>query len=264
MTPLSAIRELAGARPGTAVRGLEHALVVAAGKGGVGVSTVSALLAHGAAAAGRRALLVDAAPAGGSLRTMLGLEDEAQSGQQDFQVRDIAPRIGFAAIRPARWNGPGERQALLRRLTARYGSYDFVIIDAGATWESILSVLTAGAGRLLAVSASDRLSVVATYALIKLAHERFPELPLSVLLNRTDPAAGAVAFSRIAAGVETFLHRPVNPAGSLPDDATLRAATEAGLPPTAQEGPAAHAARLLAELLSVREARQPRTRLRLT
>lgn len=241
-------------------------LAVAAGKGGVGVSTTTSLLALGAAAAGRRTLLVDAAPSGGSLSAVLGIDVDAavSGGASAFAFHELSPRLRFTGLRPARWHGPGERQAALRRLGAHYADREFVILDAGATWDGVMAVLSAGAERLLAVSTADRLSVVATYALIKLVNERFPGLPVTVLLNHCEPAEGAAAFSRIASGVEAFLGRTVMPAGSFPSDDALRAAADAGASPMSIEGPAVHAARLLAELLSARGARRSRPPMRLS
>ena len=262
---LQALRDWVGQGSAVTADGY-RSLAVAAGKGGVGVSTTSSLLALGAAAAGRRTLLVDAAPSGGSLSAVLGVDVDAavNGGASGFAFHEISPRLRFTGLRPARWHGPGERQAALRRLGSHYAEQDFVIIDAGATSDGVLAVLTAGVERLLAVSTADRLSVVATYALIKLVNERFPGLPVTVLLNHCEPAEGASAFARIASGVEAFLGRTVTPAGTLPSDEALRATSEAGVSPMSIEGPAAHAARLLAELLSARPARRPRTPMRLS
>jgi MinD-like ATPase involved in chromosome partitioning or flagellar assembly len=170
--------------------------------------------------------------------------------------RRVARRVTIVdLIDPAALTA-AERRTALRRIAARYDNHEFVVIDAGSTSESVVAALTTGAGRLLCIGTTDRLSVVATYALVKYVRQRFAGLPISVLFNRCDPTEGTEAFGRVAAGVEEFLGATVTPAGSLPDDQTLRAAAEAGTSPEHANGPAVLAARLLAELLTARPARR--------
>jgi len=257
MNQLEALRAMVGTRPPAAHRAVPHAVVVAGGKGGVGVSTTCALIAMGAAAAGNETLLVDASPAG-TLADLLALPVQArENGAPGSPVyRRIARRVTVVDLADGAALTAAERRTSLRRIAARYDNHEFVVIDAGSTSESVVAALMAGAGRLLCIGTTDRLSVVATYALVKYVRERFAGLPISVLFNRCDPTAGTEAFGRVAAGVEEFLGATVTPAGSLPDDQTLRAAAEAGTSPELTDGPAVLAARLLAELLIARPARR--------
>jgi MinD-like ATPase involved in chromosome partitioning or flagellar assembly len=257
MSQLESLRAMVGARPPAAHRAVPHVVVVAGGKGGVGVSTTSVLLAMGAAAAGHETLLVDAAPAS-ALADVLALpspvREDAAPGSPVY--RRIARRMTIVDLTDAAALTAAERRMSLRRVASGYDNHEFVVIDAGATSESVVAALTTGAGRLLSVGTTDRLSVVATYALVKYVRERFAGLPISVLFNRCDPAEGSAAFGRVAVGVEEFLGATVTPAGTLPNDERLRAAAEAGTSPENMDGPAVIAARLLAELLIARPARR--------
>jgi MinD-like ATPase involved in chromosome partitioning or flagellar assembly len=164
-------------------------------------------------------------------------------------MRPIGPRL-LLADRPS---GDAlttvERRHALRRAASHYDNHDIVVVDAGSIGESIAAAIGAGAGTLVAVTAADRLSAAATYALVKFVVERYPGLTVTVLANRCDPADAQIVFDRIASGVTDFLGRTVTPAGSIPDDGTLRAAIEAGLTPAQGDSPAIEAGRLLAERL---------------
>jgi MinD-like ATPase involved in chromosome partitioning or flagellar assembly len=143
-------------------------------------------------------------------------------------------------------------------MATHYDEYDFVVVDAGSTAEIVSTAIGTGSGRLLAVSATDRLSIVATYALVKYVLERFGSLATSVLINRCEPAQGSDAFARIAEAVNDFLGSNIAPAGTLPDDESIRTTAEAGASLVAVDGPAVLAARLLAELLLARPVRPGR------
>jgi MinD-like ATPase involved in chromosome partitioning or flagellar assembly len=168
----------------------------------------------------------------------------------------IAPRLMFAA-QPRDVVTAIERRSRMRRLAAGFGEQPFVVIDAGASVDAINGALLAGASRLVAVTSIDRLGIAATYALIKLIGAQFPALPVSVLVNRADPADATNAFGQIATGVEQFLGCNTVFAGSIPEDATIAAAMEAGLSPTETTGSAAQAAELLANLLMITGAGRP-------
>jgi len=73
-TPNAAARERAAAGP-SPLPGVRHVIAVGAGKGGVGKSTVAALLAIGLARRGAAVGLLDGDIYGPSMPTMLGLED---------------------------------------------------------------------------------------------------------------------------------------------------------------------------------------------
>ena len=253
---IESLRAWSRTRPSATRRMVGHSVVVAGGKGGVGVTTASALLAFGAAASGRNTLLVDATPSGTQQSDLLSLSEPQDSEERNApDFRRITPRLTLAELPEAASLTIAERRSLLRRVAAHYDQYDFVVVDAGSTAEHVTAALGTGSGRLLAVSANDRLSIVATYALVKYVLDRFGTLATSVLINRCEPAQGSDAFARIAEGVNEFLGYNIAPAGTLPEDESIRTAAEAGSSLLTMDGPAVLAARLLAELLLARPAR---------
>jgi MinD-like ATPase involved in chromosome partitioning or flagellar assembly len=251
---LETLRAFSEGRP-RARRQTQHAIIVAGGKGGTGVTTVSALLALGAARSDHDVLLVDAAPSGSSTADLFAATANGErTTDQDDLLRPIGPRLTLADRPAGDALTTTERRTALRRAASHYENHDIVVVDAGAAAESIAAAIGAGAGTLVAVTSADRLSAAATYALVKFVTERYPGLAVSVLVNRCDPADARIVFDRIAAGVTEFLGRTVTPAGSIPEDETLRAAIEAGLTPAFTDGPALESGRLLAERLIRRPA----------
>lgn len=237
---LEALRAFVGERPPHAWRRVPHVAVVAGGKGGVGTSTVSALVAAGAARAGHDTLLVDASGAHPALAALLCVPAE--------DTHLAAPRLTLTTL-AAGDASPSARRAALRRLSASYGEHELVIVDAGASADGIAGAVAAGAGRLVTIATDDRLAITAAYALIKYTLGRFEDLPAALLVNRATPAVASAAFNHVAGAVEQFLGAVITPAGSIPEDATIRGVVEAGGTLATAGGAAAQAAALLAELL---------------
>jgi flagellar biosynthesis protein FlhG len=236
-----------------------RAVVVGSGKGGVGTSTVASLLAFALAEQRREVLLVDAADGHGAQHLLMGID--AELGLEALHRRHADPRDVIVRVTPtlsllpAVGGGPGaerpqpaERRALFRRIGRELDDYDVIVIDGGSRLESVLSASEAGVGVLLAVTAADRISLAATYALVKAVGMRLGERPLAVLGNRLDEASGRGAAELVDAAARHFLNRSIDYAGFLPDDACLAAGIAAGMPiqDAAAGSPAAVAMQTLA------------------
>lgn len=224
-----------GAAPASAPRGTA-VVAVGSGKGGVGTSTIAALLAATMAERGHRVLLVDAGQRLGGLHHLLGVEPAGSLGQlrggrepHDLLV-PVAERLAlFPATLDEAELRPTERRLLMRRVAALFESFELVVIDAGSSAESLVAACADGATRLLAVTAGDRISLVATYALVKLLHERAPGVRVDVVANRvTDDGADRLHDYLNGAAVR-FLSRTVPFAGAIPEDPDFGSALAAGL-----------------------------------
>ncbi len=238
---LDALRAFVGDRPAHASRRIPRVVVFAGGKGGVGTSTVSALVAAGAARAGHETLLVDASGGHPALATLLCVPADG--------LQSAAPRLTLATLAADETASPSARRASLRRLTARYAGHDLVILDAGSSADGVCAAAAAGAGRLIAVTTDDRLAITAAYALIKYTLDRYEDLPAALLVNGTTPSVASAAYGQVATAVERFLDSAIAPAGSIPFDPAIRESVAAGTSLAPGAGAAAHAASLLAELL---------------
>jgi len=250
---LDSLRRYLVGRPAVAGSGRGNVVIVAAGKGGVGVSTVAALLAAGAAGAGARTLLVDAADGGSTLALLLGLPAapglEALRGAATLAdvAAPLAAGLSFLGAATDLADGvallAAERRALQRRAAAEFGAFDLVVIDAGSRLRAVLDAGEGGAARVLAVTGAERVTCAAAYALVKTLEERAPSVRVDLVVNRGD---GAAAYAAVWGAATCFLRREIALAGVIPEDPVVAAAANAGsgLAPL-MAGEAGTAARLL-------------------
>jgi len=227
---------LAGGRSATGVASRTTVVAVGGGKGGVGTSTVAALLACTMAEEGHRVLLVDAGQQLGGLHHLLGVEPRASLGQLRGEREPhelLVPVADNLALFPASVGGealrPTERRLLMRRVISLYDGYELVVVDAGSSAESLVTACADGASRLLAVTAGDRVSLVATYAVVKLLHERAPSVRVDIVANRVDDEGAGRLHDYLNAASVRFLSRTVSYAGSIPDDPDFASALAAGM-----------------------------------
>ena len=212
-------------------------VVVGAGKGGVGTSTVAALLAS-TMSEHRSVLLVETGQQLGAVHHMLGVDpvrtlDDLRAGRATpeellIPVADRLTLLSAHSPPTAELLSAAERKLLFRRTTALYERYQLVVVDAGSTVDSIVTAC-ADSSRFLAVTATDRIAVVSTYALIKLLHLRCPAVALEIVANRCDDDVALRTIDSLTEACEKFLGRPVDFAGAVPDDPNFASALAAGL-----------------------------------
>jgi flagellar biosynthesis protein FlhG len=212
------------------------AVVVGSGKGGVGKSVVSLLLAAALAARGRRVLLLDGAQNMANLHVLLGVRSGARI--EDLLGGAVSPPHMVQQVAPNLWLLPGEsgnealyamepvdRARVQHRLSELYDAFDTVVVDTAAGIESVVRVASMGATRLLVVTAPEPTALTDAYALMKIVNRQIPGLPMDIVVNRClDADEGRDAFVRLATACERFLRRGVRYAGALPEDQALRLA----------------------------------------
>lgn len=206
--------------------GPPHVIGVVSGRGGVGVSLVSALLAIRSANAGLRTLLVDAEPWMEVQRVWLGQPrgstlDELKGSDMDAEslVRVVHGQLELLSLGAAETLSR-ERRSLLRRIPPLFSDRDIVVVDAGSRLEGLERVFDLRVGSVLVVSGSDAVGLAATHAMIKAVAGK-GEVPTAVLFNRLTEAEAASAGSVLTEGAVRFLRREVDIVGSLPDDRAL-------------------------------------------
>jgi MinD-like ATPase involved in chromosome partitioning or flagellar assembly len=240
---LDAMRASIGTRTRTPMRDATGpvVLVLASGRGGSGTTLASALLALAAAGDGHRTLLIDGDELVGPHALLLGVEPtarwpELRGGALDATqlALPIASTLSLVAGGLAGDSlTAAERRICFARLQTIAATYALVVIDAGSRLDTVLAALEGARSttRLVVVAAGqDPIALASSYALLKAAHARHPQLPMDVLANRLDDSAAVRVADTIAQGAEQFLGRAVAFAGALPHDTALDAALRAGMP----------------------------------
>lgn len=206
--------------------GPPHVIGVLSGRGGVGVSLVSALLAIRSANAGLRTLLVDAEPWMEVQRVWLGQPpgatlDELRGTDTDAEslVRRVHGQLELLSLGAAETLSR-ERRALLRRVPPLFTDRDIVVVDAGSRLEGLQRVFDLKVGSVLIVSGADAVGLASTHAMLKALAGK-GDLPAAVLFNRLTEAEATSAASVLCEGAVRFLRREVHVAGSLPDDRSV-------------------------------------------
>jgi flagellar biosynthesis protein FlhG len=212
------------------------ALVIGSGKGGVGKSVVSLLLASRLALEGRRVLLVDGSQNLGNLHVLLGIERPATLEQ--LLNETVQPRELLLPVQEQLWLLPADsggeslyalpavdRARLHYRLSGLYDEFDTVIIDAGAGLESVVRVATMRATRLIVLTVPEPAALTDAYATIKIVAAQVSDLPIDVLVNRVVEAhEGPETFERLATAARRFLQRELGYLGALWEDSEIRRA----------------------------------------
>ncbi|MDD2642902.1 MAG: Mrp/NBP35 family ATP-binding protein [Bacteroidales bacterium] len=124
-----------------ALPNIQHIIVVASGKGGVGKSTIAANLAVSLSRQGYRTALVDADLYGPSIPLMFGIQEErprliSRDNKEIFSpvikygVKIISIGFFLSPDRSLIWRGPLVTNALLQLFTnTEWGEIDYMIVD---------------------------------------------------------------------------------------------------------------------------------------
>lgn len=237
-----------------------RSIAVLGGRGGAGASVLAAALAHTAARASLRTLLVDADPLGGGLDLLLGWEAldglrwpelAAARGRVDAPslVRALPGRGALALLSWARGEGPRDVpvEAMSAALDAGRRGRDVVVLDLPRHLPRSAAIALAAADRaVLVVPAQLRATAAAArVAALAAAHHQ----ALEVVVR--GPAPGRLT----ALDVAQALGLPL--AGTLGAEPGLAGALERGRAPGANaRGPLAALCRQLLDDLTGRAARR--------
>jgi flagellar biosynthesis protein FlhG len=210
---------------------MRDVIVIGSGKGGVGKSVMSILLASALADAGERILLFDGDQNLANLHVLLGITpsvlpdaDMALPGASLTQVSgNLWLLPGASGAETLQGLGAADRSRLHHRQLRFAEGFDRVIVDAGAGLDSIMRAVTMEASRLVVLTVNEPAALTDAYAVIKLVSRQAPSLPLDILVNQTnDPADGRLAYERLATACERFLRRGIRHLGTVPHDPAIR------------------------------------------
>ena len=236
----------------TSQRTKKTLIAVASGKGGVGKSTVSANLAIGLQALGRRVGLVDADIYGPSQPKLMGVEGSRPTAK-DKLLEPVATPYGVpllsmgqlvAADQAIAWRGPMAAGALGQLIDADWAAQDTLVIDLPpGTGDVQLTMIQKHkpAGAVIVSTPQDLALIDARRAIDLFAKAGVPIIGLvENMAGYACPHCGEVSDPFGRGGAEAAAAElGIDFLGRIPLDIAIRSASDAGTPPAARNGPEA-------------------------
>jgi ATP-binding protein involved in chromosome partitioning len=227
-------------------------IAIGSGKGGVGKSTVAANLAIALARSGRKVGLIDADVYGPSQPTLLGSEARP-TAEEDRLIPVEAHGLKFLSLgqlvapgHALAWRGPMATGALARLIEADWGDAELLVVDLPpGTGDVQLSLIQKSRpdGAVIESTPQDLSLIDATRAIDLFRKMHVPILGIIENMagyvcphcgEGSDPfGSGGAEAAAADVGVPFLGRLPLSPA--------VRAASDAGHPPAAGEGPEAAA-----------------------
>jgi ATP-binding protein involved in chromosome partitioning len=253
----ASVRAAASGLPGVATvrialtsqRSTRLSIAVASGKGGVGKSTMSANLAIGLAARGRRVGLVDADIYGPSQPKLMGVEDAKPTARnkvlQPVDTPSGVPMLSMgmlvAADQAIAWRGPMAAGALQQMLDANWGDADTLVLDLPpGTGDVQLTMIQKyrPAGAVIVSTPQDLALIDAKRAIDLFVKAGVPIIGLvENMAGYVCPSCGDVSDPFGSGGAEAAAATLGLPfLGRIPLDMRVRIASDAGRPPVSADG----------------------------
>ena len=251
-------------------RAERRVVAVGSGKGGVGKSTLAANLAVALARMGKRVGMIDADIYGPSQPTLLNAHERPMAEKQKLiPVEGHGVRLlSIGQLVPAgqalAWRGPMASKALAQLIEGEWGDTEILLVDLPpGTGDVQLSLVQQARpdGAVIVSTPQDLALIDATRAIDLFGKTGVPILGLiENMAGYACPHCGETSDPFGSGGAEAAA-RAMDIAflGRLPLSASLRAASDAGTPPAADEGPAADAFAAIALKLLEALDTQPRS-----
>ncbi|WP_425614052.1 MinD/ParA family protein [Anatilimnocola sp. NA78] len=252
-------------------------IVIAGGKPGLGVTTLSVNLAVALARHGLRTVLIDADMQQAEAAELCGCAASPNLGEVLASRRDIhevlqrgpggiqlVPGVPTDASRTA--CSPKAQQRFLRQLNSLGKHVDMVVVDAGNSPTDLARQLWTAADEVLLVTSPDVVAVMDSYAAVKTMFTPGGASPrLRLIVNQAEGAAEAAdVFRRIDQSCQRFLGVSLELASDLPGDLQARQAARHGVPVLllAPQSPLSRSIDQLADSLLATDEEQPPVEIR--
>lgn len=217
-------------------------IAIASGKGGVGKSNVALNFSLELLNNGKKVLLIDLDIGMGNLDILLGLETTttiADMLTESLSVHDIIKTgphgLAYAAAGSALNEfvelDQRDKDYFFQEYEELIHLYDYIIFDmgAGAAYATLSFVLAAN--ECIVVTTPEPTSITDAYGLIKHIANNRPDMPISVIMNRSaTPKTGEQALERFRKVISQFLNIEIRSMGILPEDKIVSAAVMRQIP----------------------------------
>jgi flagellar biosynthesis protein FlhG len=202
-------------------------IAVISGKGGVGKTVITANLAAGLAANGRRILVVDADLGLANLDIVLGLDpqftlQDVFRGARKLDDVLLHTTKGFDLL-PAGSGGPEaaavsammavQMESLLGTLETRY---DVILFDAGAGIGEVVFFFAHLANEILLIATPEPTSLADCYATIKLLKQLHGRSEFLLVVNQANPGCPGQIGSSVANHLQKVISQFIQPKDNSP------------------------------------------------
>ncbi|MEK6236075.1 MAG: P-loop NTPase [Planctomycetales bacterium] len=261
------VRQDVRTRP-VAPRQTPRMVAVLGGKGGVGATSLAVNLAVALARSGQRLALVDADLSGANVQALCDLRDggalpDVLRGRRNVH-ECLQSGPGGIQVLPGRW-APSEtaecslesQDRLLGQLGGLGRHLETIVLDLGSGWSPVARRFVEAADSLLLVTSADPVSVMDSYAALKLitapsAGRTVRPRWTAATVNMThSPAQAREVHQRLAACCRRFLGLRLESGGCVPLDESVPTAGREKTPfvLSAADSPAAQAVQRTADLM---------------
>jgi flagellar biosynthesis protein FlhG len=238
-------------------------IVVSAGKGGVGTTTVAVNLAASLGRQGCRTILIDADFSGADAAMLCSIESrdtiaDVLSGRRSVH-EVLQPGPAGIQVVPGIWSpgsildcSPAAQQRLLREIDQLARHAEVVVLDAGSGLNHIVQKFWRAADEVLVVTTAEAVSIMDAYAAVKLFLAGQSTVNVATIVNQSpQPEVAVGVHARIAQACQRFLGMRIHRGGSVPWDSAVAVANRSGNPLVLQnpQSPAARGIDQLAERL---------------